>query len=227
MKNNSAKRIFYPCFTLIELLVVIAIIAILAAMLLPALNKAKQSAGRIKCVGNLKAINTACSHYTEDWKEYIIPAQMVRRYWFYYNRTAYLPLTAPYLGGTVAMQNKLAACPNESSPRGYDYSMYGINSKLSWTVNTSGTISKSNRKRSIVRRPSTVMLNCDNYRKNSYGIDYLIRVAFRHGGNYAYVDNSTNPNNNGTLTNAALFDGHVEGIRRKNFTPDKYIDGWD
>ena len=213
-------------FTLIELLVVIAIIAILAALLLPALNKAKQSAGRIKCVGNLKAINTACSHYTEDWKEYIIPAQMVRRYWFFYNRTSYLPLTAPYLGGTVAMQEKLASCPNEPA-RGYSYSMYGINSKLSWTVNTSGVISKSNRKRSIVRQPSTVLFNCDNYRKNSYGIDYLIRVAFRHGGKYAFVDNSTNPDGNGSLTNAAMFDGHVEGIYRKKFVASKLLEGWE
>ena len=226
MKQKSSKRIFDTHFTLIELLVVIAIIAILAAMLLPALNKAKQSAGRINCVGNLKAINTACSHYTEDWKEYIIPGQMVKRYWFYYNRTAYLPLTAPYLGGTIAMQEKLAYCPNEPQ-RDYTYSMYGMNSKLSWTVNSSGVISKDNRKRSIVRKPSTVMLNCDNYRKNSWGIDYLIRVAFRHGGKYAYVDNSTNPDNNGSMTNAAMFDGHVEGILRKNFTVAKYVEGWE
>lgn len=65
--NNKAKK----GFTLIELLVVIAIIAILAAMLLPALSRAKFRAQVVNCTSNFKQWGTMANMYAPDWKDFL------------------------------------------------------------------------------------------------------------------------------------------------------------
>ena len=120
-----------PGFTLIELLVVIAIIAILAAMLLPSLKRAREMARQTVCTNNLKQLGLCVSFYAEDFAGQPPPRNPYACFKVRLFNTGYVPGLRRWTN--VPRQNGIFGCPSErdlgdsDSMSGYRYrgSHYG------------------------------------------------------------------------------------------------------
>ena len=222
MKKKLKKIFGMDCnvFTLIELLVVIAIIAILAGMLLPALNQARETARKSNCMANLKQLALAMRNYTDANNEYLPYLHHVG-----YSAGWWSDRLLPYLSrGTnektsdrpTSIRGHVFFCPSQTvkTDIGTKFISYGYNITASPGRIISGNKLDSGAKGYIssskeIFRPSQTSLFADVAAGN-YGYDYKTCQTEAYGGSYQ-VWVLDNPHRK--TFNAAFHDGHVENVR--------------
>ncbi|MDD5598896.1 MAG: prepilin-type N-terminal cleavage/methylation domain-containing protein [Victivallaceae bacterium] len=194
MKNLKMRKLLIASeFTLIELLVVIAIIAILAAMLLPALSKARNVSKRICCVSNMKQIGTAVNFYVSDNNLYLPPL------WGQTKEEAWRMMVSPYLGREAGKLSPLFYCPSQAYVNDVPGEVIGMNYALKDPV-SSDTKTYWGYKITVIKRSSQTMLLGDAWYKDSWKCssgtissveETSAGISYRHllGANFIFADN--------------------------------------
>jgi prepilin-type N-terminal cleavage/methylation domain-containing protein/prepilin-type processing-associated H-X9-DG protein len=202
-------------FTLIELLVVIAIIAILAAMLLPALSKAKAKAQSAQCSSNVRQLSLATHLYGMDNGDNLPnTGQNTDPY-------VWIPLIKPYIGnGDTNRSTTLGGvfnCPTLISIAHQNIQIagrsYAVSEKLDRADDTFTAL--GNRKLTQANRPSQTVLLGDGARnKTLTGVYYRIEcwAAIPGTGKGPNLEPAVYPPLHNLRANVGFLDGHVETL---------------